>query len=77
VCCGQPLRGYWRSMNNREEEAPELVKVSPEELALLLAYRSCCVEHRQGLRWFANASKSNCSQHSPTLAVLQVKKVSV
>lgn len=77
VFCGPPPKeSLLNNEMTHENEAPELVRVSPEELALILAYRSCCVAHRQGLRWFANASKSNCSDHSPSLTVLQVRKTS-
>ena len=43
----------------------QLYSLSPDELALLLAYRECCEEHRKGLFWFARASSSRCTDHLP------------
>lgn len=34
--------------------------LSAEEVGLVLAYRSCCKEHQDCIRWFATASISRC-----------------
>lgn len=63
-------------MNSRSGER-ELVNITADELALVIAYRQCCPEHQKGIRWFANASSSNCTTHTPQNLVVIAPKVRV
>ena len=60
-------------MRRQPVEDVGLHRLSAEELALVLAYRNCCPEHRSGIRWFAAASFSRCDEvHDPGPNVIPI-----
>jgi hypothetical protein len=60
-------------MRRQPEDDVGLHRLSAEELALVLAYRNCCSEHRSGIRWFASASFSRCDEvHTPGPNVIPI-----
>src|SRR5580765_1842390 len=70
TCYGPPRKEFWLTTMQALDEDPKvqtpLYRLSPEEFALVLAFRECCAEHRLGVIWFAKASASGCTGHLPS-----------
>ena len=42
-----------------------MVRLTLEELNLVVAYRQCCAEHQETLRWLAKTAVKSCQNHTP------------
>jgi hypothetical protein len=53
-------------------EEPVMVRLTQEELLLVVAYRKCCGSHQESLAWFIEKCASNCKTHTPANLVVLV-----
>lgn len=49
-----------------------MVRLTREELSLVVAYRQCCTAHRETLTWFLDSSASGCKKHTPENLVVLI-----
>lgn len=42
-----------------------MVRLTIEELNLVVAYRQCCHDHQATLRWLADTAVKSCEKHTP------------